>query len=179
LDGNLTTTAFTHIGPENPGNNHDYRYLNDITATWKATKNLTSITDLNIDYDHFANAYGYGLAQYFTYTINDWLTAGLRGELWRDEEGFYVAQSRANNDFTHILRGDPIAPDPSNFGGGKTTYFEITFGVTVYPPVPKPLAGLLIRPEVRYDRTLTNSRPFDFATKRDQWTIGCDAIIEF
>jgi hypothetical protein len=78
-----------------------------------------------------------------------------------------------------FLRGDPIAPDPSNFGGGKTTYFEITFGVTVYPPVPKPLAGLLIRPEVRYDRTLTNSRPFDFATKRDQWTIGCDAIIEF
>jgi hypothetical protein len=179
LDGNLMTTALTHIGPENPGNNHDYRYLNDITATWKATKNLTSITDLNLDYDHFANAYGYGLAQYFTYTINDWLTAGLRGELWRDEEGFYVAQSRANNDFTHILRGDPIAPDPSNFGGGKTTYFEITFGVTFYPPVPKPLAGLLIRPEVRYDRTLTNSRPFDFATKRDQWTIGCDAIIEF
>jgi len=27
LDGNLTTVALTHIGPENPGNSHDYRFL--------------------------------------------------------------------------------------------------------------------------------------------------------
>src|SRR4029077_6547661 len=38
LDGNLTTLAVTHVGPENPGNNHDYRFLNDITTTWKITK---------------------------------------------------------------------------------------------------------------------------------------------
>src|SRR3977135_719149 len=35
LDGNLTTLALTHIGPEDFHNNHDYRYLNDITTTWK------------------------------------------------------------------------------------------------------------------------------------------------
>ena len=40
--------ALTRIGPENPGNNHDCRYLNDITTTWKITKNLTSVTDLNL-----------------------------------------------------------------------------------------------------------------------------------
>src|SRR5215472_12563810 len=51
LDGNLTTLAITHAGPENPGNNHDYRYLNDMTTTWKVTKNFTSITDLNLIYD--------------------------------------------------------------------------------------------------------------------------------
>jgi len=41
-------------------------------------------------------------AQYFTYAVNDWLTLGVRGEIWRDEEGFFVFQFRANNELhTH------------------------------------------------------------------------------
>lgn len=48
LDGNLTTVPLTYIGPENVGNNHDYRFLNDVTTAWKITKALTSITDLNL-----------------------------------------------------------------------------------------------------------------------------------
>ena len=31
IDGKLTALAATHIGPETPSNNHDSRYLNDIT----------------------------------------------------------------------------------------------------------------------------------------------------
>src|SRR6266436_6174363 len=174
LDGNLTTLAITHFGPENPGNNHDYRFLNDITTTWKINKCLTSITDMNLIYDSINNgAYGYGGAQYFTYAVNDWLQLGIRGEVWRDDKGFYVAQFRANNDFIHILRGDTIPFDPSNLGGGETTYLEVTGGVTIKPPLPKPIAGLLIRPEVRYDRSLTDRfKPFEQNTSRDQWTIG-------
>jgi hypothetical protein len=184
MDGNLTTLAITHAGPETPHNNHDWRYLNDITTTWKITKNFTSITDLNLIYDEGADAYGYGGAQYFTYAVNDWLQLGVRGEIWRDDKGFYVAQFRANNDFIHFERGDNLSPsfpvDPSNLGGGETTYFAITGGVTIKPPVPKPLAGLLIRPEVRYDRSLTDRfKPFEQNTSRDQWTIGFDAILEF
>ena len=180
LDGNLTTLAITHIGPETPHNNHDWRYLNDITTIWKITKNFTSITDLNLIYDAGVDAYGYGGAQYFTYAVNDWLQLGVRGEIWRDDKGFYVAQFRANNDFIHIERGDNIPFDPSNLGGGETTYLAITGGVTIKPPVPKPLAGLLIRPEVRYDRALTDRfKPYNQNTSRDQWTIGFDAILEF
>jgi hypothetical protein len=180
LDGNLTTVALTHIGPETPHNNHDWRYLNDVTTTWKVTKQFTSITDLNLIYDAGANAYGYGFAQYFTYSVNDWLQLGIRGEIWRDEKGFYVAQFRANNDFIHILRGDTIPFDPSNLGGGETTYLEVTGGVTIKPPMPKPIAGLLIRPEVRYDRALTDRfKPFEQNTSRDQWTIGFDAVLQF
>ena len=180
LDGNLTTVALTHIGPETPHNNHDWRYLNDVTTTWKVTKQFTSITDLNLIYDAGANAYGYGFAQYFTYSVNDWLQLGIRGEIWRDEKGFYVAQFRANNDFIHIERGDTIPFDPSNLGGGETTYLEVTGGVTIKPPMPKPIAGLLIRPEVRYDRALTDRfKPFEQNTSRDQWTIGFDAVLQF
>jgi hypothetical protein len=180
LDGNLTMLAITHAGPEDPHNNHDYRYLNDITTTWKITKALTSITDVNLAYEESVNAWGGGVAQYLTYSLNDWLILGVRGEIWRDEKGFFVGEFRANNDFLHLERGDITAPDPSTYTGGDTTYLEVTLGVTIKPPVPKPLAGLLIRPEVRYDRALTDSTlPFDQLTSRDQWTIGLDVVLEF
>jgi len=180
LDGNLTTVALTHIGPEDPGDNRDYRFVNDITTTWKITKALTAITDLNLDYDQWGSSWGGGFAQYFTYSINDWLTLGLRAEIWRDENNFYVAQFRGNNDFIHIERGDPTASDPSTFFGGKTTYFEVTWGVSLKPLVPKQLTALLIRPEVRYDRALTdNFSPFDQHIGRNQWTLGLDIILQF
>jgi Putative beta-barrel porin-2, OmpL-like. bbp2 len=182
LDGNLTTLAITNIGPENPGDNHNYRYLNDITTTWKVTKNFTSITDMNLIVDSInGGKWGGGVAQYFTYSINDWLQVGFRGEIWRDAEAFYVAQFRANNDFLHIvLQGRAVPFDPSNLGGGDTTYLELTGGLTIKPPLPKPFAGLLIRPEVRYDTALTTQfKPFEQNTSRDQWTIGFDAVLEF
>ena len=184
LDGNLTVLGLTHDGPEDPHNNRDWRYISDITTIWKVTKNFTSLTDLNLLYDSVSNGkWGGGVAQYFTYAINDWLQLGVRGEIWRDSGAFYVAQFRANNDVIHFARGDNLSPtfprDPSNLGGGHTTYLEVTGGVTIKPPVPKPLTGLLIRPEVRYDRALTNTTPFNQGTKQDQWTIGFDAIIEF
>jgi putative OmpL-like beta-barrel porin-2 len=180
LDGNLTVLALTHIGPENPHDNHDYRFENDITTTWKINKCLTSITDMNLIYDQLLPAWGGGVAQYFTYAVNDWLQLGVRGEIWRDEKGFYVAQFRANNDFMHVLRGDAFAPDPSTFSGGPTTYLEVTGGITIKPPMPKPIAGLMIRPEVRYDRALTDhTSPFNQLTDRDQWTFGVDVVLQF
>jgi hypothetical protein len=135
---------------------------------------------LNLIYDQLLPAWGGGVAQYFTYAVNDWLQLGVRGEIWRDEKGFFVAQFRANNDFMHVLRGDNFAPDPSTFGGGPTTYLEVTGGITIKPPMPKPIVGLMIRPEVRYDRAITDhTHPFDQLTDRDQWTIGVDVILQF
>jgi hypothetical protein len=50
--------------------------------------------------------------------------------------------------------------------------------VTIKPPMPKPFTGLLIRPEVRYDRALTDSfKPFQQNTS--EWTLGIDAVLEF
>ena len=179
---NLTTVALAHFGPENPGNNHDYRYLNDITTTWKITQEFTSITDMNLVVDNsLGGKWGGGVAQYFTYALNSCLQLGLRTEIFRDSGGFYVAQFRANNDYLHIsLQGRAVPFDPSNLGGGDTTYLEITWGVTLQPPLPKPFAGLLIRPEVRFDRALTSQfAPFDQNTRRSQVTIGLDAVVKF
>src|SRR5205814_9789899 len=71
----FVVSAATHIGPETPGNDHDPRYLNTITTTWKITDKLTSITDINYAHDDGADGSAYGVAQYLTYAINDKITA--------------------------------------------------------------------------------------------------------
>jgi hypothetical protein len=177
-DGKVVVAASTHIGPETPNNNHDLRYLSDITTTWKITDKLTSITDLNYALDEFSDAKAYGIAQYFTYAVNSWLTAGIRGEIFRDADGFYVVSFANTHDPMRALEGLPTI-DPRTVGGGKTTYGAITAGVNIKPPMPKPLAGMAIRPEVRYDRSLNNTRPFNDSSDRDQFTAGIDFILTF
>ncbi|MGH8094779.1 MAG: porin [Chthoniobacterales bacterium] len=178
LDGKLTVLAATSIGPETPNDNHDQRYLNCVTTTWKITEKLTSITDLNYAHDAGADADAYGIAQYFTYTINNWLTSGIRGEVFRDDKGFYVVSFANTHDPVRALDGLPTS-DPRTVGGGKTTYGAITAGVNIKPPMPKPMAGLVIRPELRYDRSLNNTRPFNQSSDRDQFTLGIDFLLNF
>jgi hypothetical protein len=179
LDGKLTALASTHIGPETPDDNRHNRYLNDLTITAKPTKNCTSITDLNYIYDEAADATGYGIAQYFIYTINDVFSVGLRGEIWRDADGFYVASFAENDDAADLLRGGSVALDPRTVGGGKTTYGAVTLGLNIKPPVPKPAVSLVIRPELRFDRALNGTRPFNDSTDRNQFTASIDVIITF
>jgi Putative beta-barrel porin-2, OmpL-like. bbp2 len=179
LDGKLTALATTHIGPETVNDNHDKRYLNDITITAKPTKNFTSITDLNYIYDEAADATGYGVAQYFIYTSNDLLSIGVRGEIWRETDGFYVVSFAENDDAIDGLRGGSLTLDPRTVGGGKTTYGAITLGLNFKPHVPKPATSLIIRPELRVDRALTGTRPFNDSNDRNQFTAGIDVIIGF
>ena len=178
LDGKLTVLATTSIGPETPNNNHDQRYLNDITVTAKITDKFTSITDLNYARDEVIDAQAYGIAQYFTYAINSWLTAGIRGEIFRDDKGFYVVSFADNHDPMRALEGEPTI-DPRTVGGGKTTYGAVTAGVNIKPPVPKPAASLVIRPELRFDRALNSTRPFNDSSGRNQFTASIDVIITF
>ncbi len=178
LDGKLTVLATTSIGPETPDNNHDQRYLNDIAVTAKITDKLTALTDLNYALDQVAGAQAFGIAQYFTYAINSWLTAGIRGEVFWDDDGFYVVSFANTHDPVRVLEGLPPI-DPRTVGGGKTTYGAITAGVNIKPPMPNPLAGLAIRPEVRYDRSLNGTRPFNQSSDRDQFTLGIDFLLTF
>ena len=179
LDGKVTALATTHIGPETPGDNRHNRYLNDLTITAKPTKNFTSITDLNYIYDEAADATGYGVAQYFIYTINDVFSIGVRGEIWRDADAFYVASFAENDDAADLLRGGSVTIDSRTVGGGKTTYGAATLGLNIKPPVPKPVASLVIRPELRFDRALNGTRPFNDPTDCNQFTASLDVIITF
>ncbi len=189
MGGALTISAMTHIGPEWPKGvvadaagvnaNHDLRYLNDITTIWKITDALTSITDLNYIKDDGVDVQGYGVAQYLVYAISDSVSLVGRGEVWRDEDGFFVAQFANNNDFVDIQRGRTATLDPRTVGGGRTTYGALTLGLNLKPGPLQVLSGLLVRPEVRYDRSLNDTRPFDDSSDKDQLTFGVDAILSF
>jgi Putative beta-barrel porin-2, OmpL-like. bbp2 len=178
LDGKLTILATTSIGPETPNNNHDQRYFNDIAITAKITDKFTSLTDLNYALDKVSDAQAFGIAQYFTYAINSWLTTGIRGEIFWDDDGFYVFSFANNHDPMRALEGEPTI-DPRTVSGGKTTYGAVTAGVNIKPAMPKPISGLTIRPELRYDRALNGTHPFNDSRDVDQFTMGVDFILTF
>jgi putative OmpL-like beta-barrel porin-2 len=189
-DGALTILGTTHIGPENPNTtavqaacacnpNSALRYLNDITTVWKVNDTWTLTNDLNYARDDGFNATGYGVAQYFAYTINDWLKLVGRGEIWRDHNGFFVGRFPGDLDFVKIEHGDPTGVV---IGGGATTYGALTLGLNIKPTtflVWKAPDGMVIRPEIRYDASLNNTTPFGGGTKSSQFTFASDVIIPF
>ena len=136
LDGNLTLVALTHFGPENASRLHPpsgYRYLNDAYVTWKATPELTFVTEGNYIRDDAFKAEAYGVAQYASYALNDVLTVNGRAEIFRDNNNFFVAAFPGNLDFVNAEEGYPftaaVAPK-------ATTYSEFTIGLTYKPAVP-------------------------------------------
>jgi hypothetical protein len=196
LDGNLTLLATTHIGPENPDTlatilaclcnpNTANRTLNDATITWKATDKLTFTTDINYIYDDAFKASGYGVAQYASYAINDWLKVVGRAEVWRDANNFFVASYGApgNFNFVNVLHGFPSNgfPVAGTFAPAPTTYFEATLGVNITPSLPTlpVVKGLIVRPEVRYDTSLNNTTPYNVGRSKSQVTFGGDVIVKF
>jgi Putative beta-barrel porin-2, OmpL-like. bbp2 len=198
LDGKLTVLALTHFGPEQPtrllspiGVNADaqWRYFNDILLTYKASDILTLVTELNWVRDDFGlgkgAANGFGLAQYVSYTLGDNLTLNVRGEIWRDDNNFFVASFSGNNDPVRFQQGLPTISAVNAAPGGGTTYSGLTLGVTYKPDVPAPISGLLIRPEVRWDHAYTSNKPFNqnppAFTKgtSNSFTFGADAVLTF
>jgi len=176
--GKFVVAASTHIGPETPNNDSDLRYLNAITTVWKITDKWTSITDMNYAHDEAADADAYGVAQYLTYAINDKITAKIRGEIWRDDKGFYVASFADPHDPMRSLGGQSVI-DPRTVGGGRTTYGALTVGLDIKPTVPKPLQGLTLRPELRADHSFSGTHPFNDSQDETMFTAGVDALVSF
>ncbi|MGO8866572.1 MAG: outer membrane beta-barrel protein [Alphaproteobacteria bacterium] len=185
LPGNkLTILGLTHIGPENPKSifgpaaDSALRYYNDFVLTWKADAKLTLNTELNYVHDDLLKASGYGGAQYLVYTIDDMLSFAVRGEIWRDNNGVFVASFKQPFDFINSERGLPTSPG-GVVGGGRTTYGELTLGVNIKPPVPKAIQGFVIRPEVRVDDSLNGTKPFIAGTQGHQVTLAADFVLPF
>jgi hypothetical protein len=117
------------------------------------------------------------MAQYASYAVDTAWTLQGRAELWRDDKGFFVAAFPAALDAVNALAGRPntsIALFPHG-----ATYAELTLGVNIKETLPDPLGGLLIRPEIRYDTTMTNAKPFNAGRSKSMLTIGTDLILTF
>ncbi len=178
--GKLTLVALSHVGAENPSRlypnvNAALRYYNDVVLTYKATGKLTLTTEGNYVRDDYFNAEGYGAAQYASYALSDTVTLNGRAEVWRDNNGFYVTRNPNNLDAIDAIGGfaNTAAALP------RTTYGEFTIGASIKPALGKPVSLLLIRPELRYARSLNDSLPFNNNRDNGQFTASIDAVLGF
>ena len=96
--------------------------------------------------------------------------------MFRDSNNFFVSNPVGDRDFANFQRGVfsrfITAPRP-------TTYGELTAGITWKPSgMPSQLSTVMVRPEIRYDRALNNSRPFGNGD-RGQVTLAADLVVGF
>jgi hypothetical protein len=129
-------------------------------------------TELNGDPRTGDNASWYGLSQYFFYTLNQQWIAGLRLEVFRDNNGSRVA---GVGNWIGSDKGWQALP------GFDGDFWEISAGLNW-----KPRANLALRPELRYDwyegtRNLNNPAqlPFNMGTASNQFTFAVDLIWTF
>lgn len=191
LEGKLIVAGNTSIGAENDAvfngvnvrsdgsigrinTNGDLRYYNNLNVTIKPNDKLTLITDLVYSRDDGFRAEAYGAAQYVQYAFNKYVSLGLRGEIFRDDDGFFVAQFGADDDFADLTRGELRNIDRRTVGGGGTTYAAATLGVNV-----KPIETIIVRPELRFDKALDGHKAFTDSSKSRQFTAALDVIFTF
>lgn len=122
------------------------------------------------------NAQWYGINQYLFYDIKDNLTAGLRAEWWRDDNGFRVAGparcgASTNLNGSYACGAGDFAPYLGQAQG--SSYYAITAGLSY-----KPLKWLNLRPNIRYDWT-DKVKAFDAGQRRDQVLFTADVVVSF
>ncbi|MBA4141538.1 MAG: porin [Nitrosospira sp.] len=128
------------------------------------------------------NAEWYGISTHAYYELVEDLSIGIRGEWFRDKDGFRVISPfrvMAATDNT----GSSFAG--SFFSSAPADYFAITLGMNWKPAKKlkmgwKPIQKLNIRPNVRYDRASgidQTYRPFD--NRKEQFLFSLDATIPF
>ena len=178
--GKLTLLALMHLGPEDATDalgsaaNGDMRYEGDVVATYKATPKLTLVGEAQWQHDDSVGADSYGAAGYLSYALTPTLAANFRGEVYRDNAGFFVAAYPGNLDSVRALNGLPS----TTFGEGRQTYSEWTWGVSYKPVIPH-LALLAFRPELRWDKSFSGGHPYDAGTETGNFTLAADVILGF
>ena len=200
LGGNLTGVALSHFGPEvaSLGNtqplglanaNQYFRYENDANVTYHWNDKLATTLELNYikDENPVYNApEAWGVAGYIAYTLTDTVTLNARAEAFRDGKGYYVNWFPGNLDFVNAEYGKYNTAVP----GPHSTYGEFTVGATWKPAgLPGPIAGLMIRPELRFDQTLGGPNAFSpalnpttgtwYGKSSGNITLASDFILQF
>jgi len=123
----------------------------------------------------------YGINTHFYYDVSDTVIAGVRGEWFRDQNGFRVCSPGRVAAATNVIDNNGTAGSyAANFLStcAPASYYAVTAGVTW-----KPMEWLRLRPNVRYDwvdgSTSTGPyRPFG-NNKLDQFLFSTDLTINF
>jgi hypothetical protein len=152
--------------------------------------NITDKTHLILQHDHgYANnvalptardAQWYGINTHLTYDVKDNLSVGLRGEWFRDQDGFRVCSPGRISATTNVVDtiGTGVSSARGTYSCQPATYYAITAGLNW-----KPVAWLNVRPNVRYDwndsSAATPYNAFDGGTRQTQFLFSTDATVNF
>jgi hypothetical protein len=158
ISDQTSLTANLVTGPDQPGDNGNWRSVLDLTLSHKVSDNTT--LTLNGDYGYEANsvasvsgsdAQWYGLAGYLSHKVCEACTVNGRLEYFNDQDG-------------------------ARIGGTSTSWYEATLGLSL-KPMPNHEIGqnLVIRPEIRFDYAEDPVFYGDY----NQFTFGVDAYFTF
>ena len=176
LDGDLNILGLTHSGPETARDNRDFQYDNDLTITYKLTKQTKFMTEFGLIRDDYAHANGFGVNEYVVHTVSDGLTLISRLELWRDDRGYFVYECPSNQDFALFQRWEKntvimMFPHGVDYGA-------LTLGANIKLADYLGVGGkILARPELRYDRSLNDMHVFNGFHDIQQVTFGLDFLV--
>ena len=136
---------------------YENRTMYSVVLTLQLTENLTYVLehDNGFQDDAFGpsseDAEWYSITNYMFYQLTDNVRAGVRGEVFRDDDGFRVP----------LVFGTPA------------TYYDVTAGFNWTP-----IECVTVRPEVRWDK-VDGATPFDDFTEDDQFLLATDVIWQF
>lgn len=151
-----------------PAGTNANRWLVSGTLEQRLTEKLQLWTQGDWGYQEEATPAGgatwYGVQQGFAYRINDCVTLGLRGEWFRDADGFRVVPRRRSQ--------------PTTFIATPADYFSVAFGAQVHLNM-----WMTLRPELRYDWQQRDDplapRAFDEGRRAQQFLAAVDFVVRF
>lgn len=195
MDGKLNISALAYVGPQQSvyaigkDANHEMQYVGDLIASYKIDDKTTVTLNGTYYHDDYLADDVYGVTVYYAHDFYPWLTFNARGEIFRDNNGGVVGNNTSTMSYVNQLRGRAYSYD---YAPG-TTYGELTVGVSYRPQfLHLPKGSLTIRPEIRLDKSLNGTNPFNRVSATDDPTINyanngtnnmlwfsCDAIWAF
>lgn len=195
--GKLRIVELSRVGPEDSWRlvghyeaDHANRFWNDINATYQVNDRLTLTAEFNYLHDEgvrgigargqFAGADAESFVSFLSYRVNDSVTFNYRGEIYRDNNNSMVATFIGNNSYMEALAGTGgmVMTGPSSSSHG-TTYGEMTLNMSYRPNLGHHVRVFQIRPEIRFDRALNSTTPFNGGRNNGMFTFGGDAVIGF
>jgi hypothetical protein len=185
----------SRVGPENVWQSvghyeadHAQRFWNDINATYQVNDKLSLTAEFNYLHDEgirgigargqFAGTDAESFVSFLSYKINKDFTFNYRGEIYRDNNNSMVATFTGNNSYMNAIAGRSYTTMTGASGHG-TTYGDLSLNVAYRPDLGHHIRVFQLRPEIRFDRALNSTSPFNGGRNNGMFTFGGDAVIGF
>lgn len=180
--GAVSVTYLLRVGPEDArrqlGTHRAHeaqRYWNDLNATWQITPKWSLTAEATQVHDEGLEANTWSGVLWGAYAATSSLTFNARAEVYRDSTGQFIVQYPEDGSYGRALLGLPAR----TYSAPATTYGDFSLNAVWRPQLGHHVKWLQIRPEIRFDRSLNNTRPFADFRHQNRILIGGDVTLGF